>query len=147
MRSRPRLNYIEPLVMLGTILQWMLLASVTGIIVGAGTSVFLHILFLFTNEATPRPLWYQMLLLPSGGFLTGLIMYYGYKLNNTGLDDSVITAVHQQSGRMPFRTLLIKPIAAIVPLTSGGSAARDRPGPHLGPTPHLGLGRRPRLNP
>src|SRR3546814_2343514 len=106
MRSRPRLNYIEPLVMLGTILQWMLLASVTGIIVGAGTSVFLHILFLFTNEATPRPLWYQMLLLPSGGFLTGLIMYYGYKLNNTGLDDSVITAVHQQSGRMPFRTLL-----------------------------------------
>src|SRR3546814_9389145 len=79
MRSRPRLNYIEPLVMLGTILQWMLLASVTGIIVGAGTSVFLHILFLFTNEATPRPLWYQMLLLPSGGFLTGLIMYYGYR--------------------------------------------------------------------
>src|SRR3546814_10118940 len=55
---------------------------------------------------------------------TGLIMYYGYKLNNTGLDDSVITAVHQQSGRMPFRTLLIKPIAAIVTLTSGGSAGR-----------------------
>src|SRR3546814_19182058 len=96
--------------MLGTILQWMLRASVTGIIVGAGTSVFLHILFLFTNEATPRPLWYQTLLLPSGGFLTGLIMYYGYKLNNTGLDDSVFTAVPQQSRRFPYRRQLLTPI-------------------------------------
>src|SRR3546814_9275488 len=73
-------------------------------------------------------------------------MYYGYKLNNTGLDDSVITAVHQQSGRMPFRTLLIKPIAAIITLISGGSAGREGPCSHIGATLASGLGRILRLN-
>lgn len=146
MRFWLRFNYVEPLVMLATILQWMVLASLAGLIVGVGTSAFLHALFWFTNDPVPLTLWQQMLLLPCGGFLTGLVMYYGYKLNKTGLDDSVITAVHQQAGRMPFLTLLVKPVAAIVTLASGGSAGREGPCSHIGATLASGLGRVLRLN-
>src|SRR5690606_27220286 len=83
----------------------------------------------------------QMALLPAGGLLTGLIMYYGYKLNRTGLDDAVISAVHRQSGRMPFLTLPVKPIAALVTLSAGGSAGREGPWCDSGATMAAGLGK------
>src|SRR5690606_40670118 len=96
---RFRFNYVEPLVMLATVLQWVVLATITGTIVGTGTSLFLHGLFFFTDRATLVPLWAQLILLPLGGLLNGLLLYYGYRRNKTGLKDSVITAVHQQAGR------------------------------------------------
>src|SRR5699024_11516926 len=95
------------------------------------------------------PLWVQMTLLPLGGLANGLLLYYGYKLNTGGLDDDVIAAVHDQGGRMPLRTSLIKPVAAIITLASGGSAGKEGPCSHIGARVGAGLGRvlrgRPRL--
>ncbi len=142
----PRINFIEPAIMLATIVQWFVLATITGIIVGAGTSIFLHTLSLAIETTEPLQFHYKMLMLPAGGLLTGLVMYYGYKLNRTGLDDSVIAAVHKQLGRMPFRTVAVKPIAAIITLASGGSAGREGPCSHLGATLASAVGRVLRLN-
>lgn len=142
----PRINYVEPVVMLATIMQWLFLATIAGAVVGSGTALFLHGLTFFTGKTAVIPLWLQMLLLPLGGFASGLLMHYGYKLNRTTLDDSVIAAIHKQSGRMPFSTLLIKPIAAIITLASGGSAGREGPCSHIGATLASGLGRILRLN-
>src|SRR5690606_2385542 len=103
----PRFNYVEPAVMLATVVQWLVLATIAGAIVGSGTSLFLHGLFFFIGKTASVPLWLQMVLLPVGGLLNGLLLYYGYKLNRTGLKDSVIEAVHKQSGKMPFKTLAI----------------------------------------
>ncbi len=141
-----RFNYIEPLVMLATIMQWLVLATVTGILAGAGCAAFLLALEYLTSQTSPISLGVQMALLPAGGLLTGLIMYYGYKLNRTGLDDAVISAVHRQSGRMPFLTLPVKPIAALVTLSAGGSAGREGPCSHIGATMASGLGKALRLN-
>src|SRR5690606_14707746 len=92
------------------------------------------------------PLWFQMVLLPLGGLANGLLLYYGYRLNKTGLKDSVIQAVHSQSGKMPFKTLAIKPIAAIITLASGGSAGKEGPCSHLGASLASGIGRALGLN-
>lgn len=126
--------------MLATVVQWLVLATLTGVIVGSGTSLFLHGLFFLTDQTTSIPLWLQMVLLPLGGFLNGLILYYGYRMNTTGLKDSVIAAVHKQSGRMPFKTLMLKPIAAIITLACGGSAGKEGPCSHIGGTLASGLG-------
>ncbi|HUH39527.1 MAG TPA: chloride channel protein [Castellaniella sp.] len=142
----PRLNLIEPVVMLATVIQWLVLATVAGVIVGTGTSLFLHGLFFLTDRSTPIPLWFQMVLLPVGGLLNGLILFYGYRQNTTGLKDSVIAAVHQQSGRMPFKTLAIKPIAALITLGCGGSAGKEGPCSHIGGTLASGLGHALGLN-
>src|SRR5574337_566731 len=120
-----RANHIEPVVMLATILQWLVLATLTGVIVGGGASLFLRGLFFLTDKTASIPLWLQMLLLPFGGLLTGLLLYYGYRINTTRFGDSVIAAVHSQSGRMPLKTLAIKPVAAIITLASGGSAGKE----------------------
>lgn len=142
----PRINYIEPVVMLATVVQWLVLASLAGAIVGTGTSLFLHGLFFFIDQTASIPLWFQMVLLPLAGLLNGLLLYYGYKMNKTGLKDSVIAAVHKQSGKMPFKTLAIKPIAAIITLASGGSAGKEGPCSHLGASLASGIGSVFRLN-
>ncbi|UHL63088.1 chloride channel protein [Paralcaligenes sp. KSB-10] len=137
----PRVNYIEPIVMLATVMQWLVLATITGAIVGSGTSLFLHGLFFLTGKTASIPLWLQMTLLPLGGFLNGLLLHYGYRKNTSGLKDSVIAAVHKQSGQMPFKTLAIKPIAAIITLACGGSAGKEGPCSHIGGSLASGVGR------
>lgn len=134
-------NYIEPVVMLATVIQWVFLAIVTGAIVGTGASAFLHGLFFMIDESASVPLWLQMTLLPLGGLANGLLLYYGYRTNKTGLEDSMIAVVQRQSGRVPFRTLAIKPIAAIITLAAGGSAGKEGPCSHLGGTLGAGVGR------
>ncbi|SLN29411.1 chloride channel protein [Oceanibacterium hippocampi] len=142
----PRINYVEPAVMLATILQWLFLATVAGAFVGSGTSLFLHGLFFLTERTASVPLWVQMLLLPLGGILNGLLLYYGYRWNTAGLTDSVITSVHKQSGRMPFKTVAIKPLAALITLASGGSAGKEGPCSHIGGSLASAIGRMLRLN-
>jgi H+/Cl- antiporter ClcA len=118
--------------MLATVLQWIVLATITGAVVGSGTSLFLHGLFFATDRTAVLPLWGQMLLLPLGGIINGLLLHYGYRANRTGLKDTLFAAVHTQSGRMPLVTIPIKPIAALVTLASGGSAGKEGPCSHIG---------------
>ncbi len=128
-----RINYIEPFVMLATLLRWLFLASITGILVGTGTSIFLLALFYSLNQTAYIPFWFQLILLPIGGLLNGLLIYFGYRKRKAE-NDSVIRAVHKQNGILPMKTMLIKPIAAIITLASGGSAGKEGPCSHIGGT-------------
>ncbi|WP_338632935.1 chloride channel protein [Afipia carboxidovorans] len=141
-----RFDFIEPVVMLVTVLQWLVLATLTGAIVGSGTSLFLHGLFFMTGQTEGIPLWLQMCLLPAGGLLNGLLLHYGYRLNTTGFKDTLFAAVHVQAGRMPFLTLPIKPIAAIITLASGGSAGKEGPCSHIGASLGAAIGQVFHLN-
>lgn len=141
-----RFDFIEPVVMLVTVLQWLVLATLTGAIVGSGTSLFLHGLFFMTGQTEGIPLWLQMCLLPAGGLLNGLLLHYGYRLNTTGFKDTLFAAVHVQAGRMPFLTIPIKPIAAIITLASGGSAGKEGPCSHIGASLGAAIGQVFHLN-
>jgi H+/Cl- antiporter ClcA len=132
--------------MLATLARWFVLATLTGAVVGSGTSLFLHGLFISSDKTAHIPLWLQMVLLPLGGIANGLILYYGYK-NASGKRDSVIAAVHEQAGVMPWKTALIKPVAAIITLASGGSAGKEGPCSHIGGTLASLFGRLIRLSP
>ncbi len=141
-----RHNFIEFPLMLITVAQWLVLASLTGAIVGCGTSIFLHVLFYVTDRSMAAPFWLQMTLLPVGGLLNGLILYYGYRANKTGLKDSMIAAVHDQNGKMPLKTAAIKPIAALITLGCGGSAGKEGPCSHIGASLAAGIGHVLKLN-
>ena len=132
--------------MLATIVQWLVLATIVGVVVGSGSSFFLLGLHFFTGQTASAPPWIYMMLLPIGGLLNGLLLHYGYRLNTSGLKDSVIEAVHKQAGRMPLKTVAIKPVAAIITLASGGAAGREGPCSHLGASLASGVARAFRLN-
>ncbi|CAM5205403.1 H+/Cl- antiporter ClcA OS=Castellaniella defragrans OX=75697 GN=HNR28_002157 PE=4 SV=1 [Castellaniella defragrans] len=131
--SMPRVDWLEPAVMLATVGQWLALASLTGLVVGVGTSIFLHALFFLTDRSVHLPGWAYWLTLPLAGLINGLLMGAGYRTFGTpGLKDSIFAAVHEQGGRMPWRTLWIKPVAALITLGSGGSAGKEGPCSHIG---------------
>jgi H+/Cl- antiporter ClcA len=133
--------------MLATLIRWIFLSVITGVIVGTGTSLFIHVLEFSTGKTAHMPLWLQMLFLPIGGMLNGLIIYYGYRNASKEKKDSVIAAVHEQHGIMPYKTLPLKPIAAIITLSSGGSAGKEGPCSHIGGTLASWFGHLIRLNP
>ena len=141
-----RSRLTEPLVMLATVLQWLVLSILTGALVGTGCSVFLRILFATAGHTYAAPLWLQMGLLPIGGLLNGLLLHYGKRLNRTGLKDSVIIAVNDQQGRMPWKSMWVKPLAALVTLSCGGSAGKEGPCSHLGGSIASGVGEMLHLN-
>jgi H+/Cl- antiporter ClcA len=141
-----RFDFLEFLIMLATVTQWLVLATITGAVVGSGTSLFLHGLFFMTDRTASVPLWVQMILLPVGGLLNGLLLYYGYRSNRTDLKDTLFAAVNTQAGRMPFRTILIKPVAAIITLASGGSAGKEGPCSHIGASLAAAIGQVLHLN-
>ena len=142
--SRSRLA--EPLVMLATVLQWLVLSIFTGAVVGVGCTIFLRALFATAGHTYAAPWWLQMILLLGGGLANGLLLHYGYKLSRSGYKDSPIIAVNEQRGRMPFRTLWIKPLAAIITLGCGGSAGKEGPCSHIGASLAAGIGRTLHLN-
>lgn len=142
-----RTNYLEPFIMLATLLRWLFLSVITGLIVGTGTSFFLYLLHRAIDSSASISLWLQMILLPIGGILNGLIIYYGYRHAANAKKDSVIAAFHEQSGGMPYKTLPLKPIAAIITLGSGGSAGKEGPCSHIGGTLASWFGNLIRLNP
>lgn len=78
-----RFNYIEPIIMIATIVRWLVLAVVTGVVVGSGASLFLAGLFYFSARTTGVSLSAQMVLLPIGGILNGLLLYYGIGIRRT----------------------------------------------------------------
>ncbi|MEO5829806.1 MAG: chloride channel protein, partial [Rhodanobacter sp.] len=141
-----RSHLTEPLVMLATVLQWLVLSIFTGALVGTGCSIFLHLLFATADRTYTAPLWLQMSLLPIAGLLNGLLLQYGKCQNRTGLKDSVIIAVNDQHGKMPWRTLWIKPVATLITLGSGGSAGKEGPCSHLGANIASGVGEMLHLN-
>jgi H+/Cl- antiporter ClcA len=133
--------------MIATIVRWLVLAIVTGLIVGSGTSLFLTGLFYFSARTADVSLWAQMAFLPTGGILNGLLLYYGYRNSKNGAKDSVIKAIHTKSGIMPRSTILVKPIAALITLTSGGSAGKEGPCAHIGGSLASWFGQMIRLEP
>ncbi|WP_198958846.1 chloride channel protein [Candidimonas nitroreducens] len=141
-----RFDLVEPLLMLATVAQWLALATLTGVVVGCGTSLFLLPLYYLTGKSAAVPLWAQMILLPVGGLLNGLLLYYGYRANKTGLKDSMLAAVYDQGGKMPFKTCVIKPVAALITLSCGGSAGKEGPCSHIGASLAAGIGHVLKLN-
>ncbi|MGS1121078.1 chloride channel protein [Rhodanobacter sp. UC4436_H3] len=143
----PRSRLAEPLVMLATVVQWLVLSIVTGAVIGVGCSLFLRALFATSGHTYAIPWWAQAGLLLAGGLANGLLLHYGYRLRRSNFDDSPIVAVNEQHGKMPFRTLWIKPLAALITLGCGGSAGKEGPCSHLGASLAAGIGRVLHLNP
>ena len=133
--------------MLATVVQWLALSMLTGAVVGVGCSIFLRFLFATEGRVYAVPLGWQMSLLMLGGLANGLLLHYGYRLSRSGYSDSPIVAVNEQRGRMPFRTLWVKPLAALITLGCGGSAGKEGPCSHIGASLAAGIGRVLHLNP
>ncbi|MGH8191889.1 MAG: chloride channel protein [Rhodanobacteraceae bacterium] len=144
--ARLRLKLAEPMVMFATVVQWLVLSVLTGAIVGVGCTIFLRILFATAGRVYHVHWWILMVLLPLGGLANGLLLHYGYRLRHSHYTDNAVVAVNKQQGKMPFRTMWIKPLAALITLGCGGSAGKEGPCSHIGASIAAAVGRSLGLN-
>ena len=75
---------------------------------------------------------YLLCLLPMlGGLLAGLLARLAPEIRGGG-GDAMIEAFHQRGGAIRRRVILLKPLASIATLGSGGAGGREGPTMHLG---------------
>jgi CIC family chloride channel protein len=79
-------------------------------------------------EAMQRLPWWGCLLIPTvGGACAGLVLQLGQHITRTQSSTDYMEAIVIGSGRLPMRASLIKSVAALFSIGSGGSIGREGP--------------------
>ena len=121
---------IEESVLFVSIMKWVLLATLAGIIVGAATTVFLRLLAWLSGISGGHP--YYFLLLPGALFVSSLLVKYGAPDAKGHGTEKVIEAVHKCAGKISPLVVPVKLAATLVTLALGGSAGKEGPCAQIG---------------
>jgi H+/Cl- antiporter ClcA len=120
----------EQTVIFFSIVKWVTLAVIIGILVGASTTLFLRLLHLATGFSSG--FHYYFLALPFTLVLcTFLINRLAPQSKGHGTE-KVIEAVHKRSGRIDWTVIPIKLFTTIITIASGGSVGKEGPSGQIG---------------
>lgn len=120
----------EETVLFISILKWVFLASVIGVMVGLSTTIFLKAL-RFSIALTGHHSFY-FYLLPAALFLSALLSKYLAPDAEGHGTEKVIEAVHKHSGKINAAVIPIKLVTTILTLAAGGSAGKEGPCAQIG---------------
>jgi len=115
----------EPTVLFISILKWIVLATIVGVIVGLSTTLFLKILNWSVTYAGRYP--YYFLFIPIAFFVSSiLVKYLAPEAGGRGTE-KVIEAVHKHSGDIDILVVPLKLVTTVLTIASGGSAGKEGP--------------------
>ena len=120
----------EETILFISVIKWVFLASIIGVIVGLSTTIFLKAMngsIAFTHQ---QPFYF--LLLPLGLFLSSVLTKYLAPDAEGHGTEKVIEAVHKRSGRINAVVVPVKLVATIITLATGGSAGKEGPCAQIG---------------
>jgi CIC family chloride channel protein len=122
------------------------LAGVLGIAFHRVTDALRHLLWgegTLLQAAGTAPPWRVIVALAVGGALVGLITWFGREpLGSGGGMSQLIEAVAVRGGRIPARPVVLRALAAVATVGSGGSLGREGPLIRLGAMISSSLGAR-----
>ncbi len=121
----------EEIVLLVSIVKWMSLAALIGILVGSLAALFLYLLELGLNHWRWQYAWFFWFI-PLALVVSSLLMKYLAPAGEGHGTEQVIEAVHKRSGRMNVVQIPVKLLATLITLTAGGSAGKEGPCAVLG---------------
>lgn len=121
---------VESSILFVSILKWLMLATVVGIIVGLSTAVFLKLLEAATGRAVGFEHYY--FLLPVALFLSSLIVRYLAPDAEGHGTEKIIEAVHKHAGKIKATVVPVKLAATIITIALGGSAGKEGPAAQIG---------------
>jgi H+/Cl- antiporter ClcA len=120
----------EASVLFASVVKWFFLATITGVVVGLSTTVFLKVLSWSIALASRHPSYF--LLLPVA-FLISVALIKNLAPDAEGHGtEKVIEAVHTQSGRIKPAVVPVKLVATVVTLAFGGSVGKEGPCAQIG---------------
>lgn len=120
----------EETVLFVSVIKWVFLATVIGVIVGLSTTLFLKILNWGTAVSGRYP--YYFLLLPIALFLSALIIKYLAPDAEGHGTEKVIEAIHKRAGRIKAIVVPVKLVATIITVVFGGSVGKEGPCAQIG---------------
>ncbi len=135
MNGELRLNPVdkkvrEEVIIFFSVLKWIVLATIIGMIVGSAASIFLILLNYGIESAGHISGYYYFL--PFFMMLSVLIVkYFAPEASGHGTE-KVIDAIHRKSGRMNPLVVPVKLAATIITLSFGGSAGKEGPCAQIG---------------
>lgn len=113
-----------------SIVKWIFLAVIIGILVGVSTTLFLKLLGWTSGYSAKVPYYYAVLPL-TFILCTALINYLAPQSKGHGTE-KVIEAVHKRSGRVQITVIPIKLFTTIITIASGGSVGKEGPSGQIG---------------
>ncbi len=120
----------EEMTLFSSVIKWTLYASIVGVLVGGGTTVFLSSLSWATQQAGRYPLHYlflPLIILAS----SALVRWLAPDAAGHGTE-KVIEAVHKRMGKIPVAVVPIKLVATVITIAGGGSAGKEGPCAQIG---------------
>ena len=107
--------------------KWIILAIITGIVVGSGASLFLWLLEHSIHTVRELPEWRYLLLFPGLWF-----SYYVVLSLTKNAKVDVEEDINLRSGAVNIRAIPVRLFATIVTIASGGSAGKEGPSAQIG---------------
>ena len=111
-----------------TLIKWLMIASVVGVIVGTVASVFGHVLVAVNHFRAAHPM--MVLALPFGG-LAIVFLYRFFRDTDDKGTNMVIASIHSSTG-IPFRMAPLIFVSTVITHLCGGSAGREGAAIQLG---------------
>lgn len=123
-------KFLESSLRFLSIIKWVFLASLVGIVVGLATTAFLAALDKATGLTAGHTYYYLML--PAAFLVSTLtIKYLAPEAKGHGTE-KVIEAIHQRSGRINPLVVPIKLVSTVITIAAGGSAGKEGPCAQIG---------------
>lgn len=113
-----------------SIVKWIVLAVVIGVLVGGSTTLFLKLLHLTT--AFTGHFQYYYIALPFTFVLCTLLINYLAPQSKGHGTEKVIEAVHKRSGKIDWSVIPVKLFTTIITIASGGSVGKEGPSGQIG---------------
>lgn len=120
----------ESTVLFLSIIKWVFLATIAGLIVGSGVTIFLKILVwsLSLRLYHPHFFWF----LPLSLFISAIMIKYLAPEAEGHGTEKVIEAIHKRAGKIPILVVPVKLAATIITLATGGSVGKEGPCAQIG---------------
>ncbi|HTP66307.1 MAG TPA: chloride channel protein [Geobacteraceae bacterium] len=123
-------KFTEQITLLLSVIKWSLYATIVGVLVGTGTTLFLKAL-AWSSKYIESFSWYYYFLPLTLIASTLLVTRLAPEAAGHGTE-KVIEAVHQRMGRIPFKVVPVKLLATVITLAGGGSAGKEGPCAQIG---------------
>lgn len=121
---------IEHSILILSVVKWVLLAVVIGIIAGAGGALFLKLLGWSTDETGKYS--YYFLLMPPAFFLSAQLIHRLAPDAEGHGTEKVIEAVNKSSGKIQAAVVPVKALTTVVTIAAGGSLGKEGPCAQIG---------------
>jgi len=123
-----KLRFEEQLVIFISILKWVLLSAIIGVIAGFSSSIFITIVHWVTSHSMASK--YSFYFLPLALFATAWISEV-FVHNDLGTD-KIIESINKSFGKIKSDSIPYKIISVLIILGAGGSAGKESPCAQLG---------------